>query len=211
MGRASKKLYSKLPERRCIVSRSRLPKAQLIRFVVNPEGVMTPDIEEKLPGRGYWVKSERQALMTVERMKLFNRTARKDVETPNHLAELVDARLSGRVIQLLALARKSGRTTTGFEKVKEILSRGGVEVFLQARDGSPGQKAKLSARFPGSHFFDCLDQSELGMAFGRESVVYVAVRKGPIVKKMLLELCRLAGLRNVSMARHVSTLEPAMS
>lgn len=149
--------------------------------------------------------------MTVEKMKLFNRAARKDVETPNHLAELVEARLSGRVIQLLALARKSGKTIAGFEKVKETLSRGRVEVFLQARDGSPSQKAKLSASFPESHFFDCLDQSELGMAFGRQSVVYAAVQKGPIVKKMHLELGRLAGLRNVSMAGHVSTLEPAMS
>jgi len=43
---------SRSRERRCIVSGEVLPEAKLIRFVVSPDGEITPDIAAKLPGRG---------------------------------------------------------------------------------------------------------------------------------------------------------------
>ena len=51
-------------ERRCIVTGDTRDKADLIRFVVGPDGSVVPDIEGKLPGRGLWVSAERQTLET---------------------------------------------------------------------------------------------------------------------------------------------------
>src|SRR5262249_2013886 len=41
--------------RRCAVTRALRPKDQLIRFVLSPDGVVVPDLKEKLPGRGVWL------------------------------------------------------------------------------------------------------------------------------------------------------------
>ena len=44
-----------LTERKCLVSQESGLKAGLIRFVTSPDGVVVPDILEKLPGRGYYL------------------------------------------------------------------------------------------------------------------------------------------------------------
>jgi len=50
------------PERRCVVTGEVQPKAGLVRFVLSPEGVIFPDLAEKLPGRGIWVTANRDLI-----------------------------------------------------------------------------------------------------------------------------------------------------
>ena len=45
--------------RRCALTRMRLPKEDLIRFVLAPSGEIVPDLKERLPGRGVWVTADR--------------------------------------------------------------------------------------------------------------------------------------------------------
>ena len=52
------------PQRRCLVTRASRPKGGLLRFVVSPEGVLVPDLGEKLPGRGLYVMPDRALLET---------------------------------------------------------------------------------------------------------------------------------------------------
>ena len=42
-------------QRRCIVTRAERSPNDLIRFVVDPQGAVVPDVARKLPGRGVWV------------------------------------------------------------------------------------------------------------------------------------------------------------
>ena len=42
-------------ERLCVATRTVRPVADLIRFVVGPDGEAVPDLKSKLPGRGVWV------------------------------------------------------------------------------------------------------------------------------------------------------------
>ena len=51
-----------LAERKCLVSQGSSPKSGLIRFVTSPDGVVVPDIMEKLPGRGYYVAADLNVL-----------------------------------------------------------------------------------------------------------------------------------------------------
>ena len=71
------------PERRCLATGEVQPKRGLIRFAVSPDGVVVPDILEKLPGRGLWVHAERDALETVIKKKLFSRGAKAQVTVPD--------------------------------------------------------------------------------------------------------------------------------
>lgn len=49
-------------KRRDIASGDVADVAGLIRFVIGPDGQVTPDLLQKLPGRGLWVKASRDSL-----------------------------------------------------------------------------------------------------------------------------------------------------
>src|SRR5580658_9275644 len=50
------------PLRRCVVTRERLPKEQMFRFVVSPDRALIPDLAGKLPGRGIWLSASRDVI-----------------------------------------------------------------------------------------------------------------------------------------------------
>lgn len=182
------------PERRCIVTGEVQPKAGLIRFVAGPDGQVVPDLAEKLPGRGIWVSAHRAAIQKAAAKGLFSRAAKAPVKAPEDLAEMVEAGVARRLVELLSLARKSGRAVAGFEKVKGWLAEGRAKVLLQASDGSDRGKGKLWTP-TGGRWFGCLTASELGLSFGRDHVIHGALAAGGLTDKVILEAGRLTGLR----------------
>ena len=51
------------PERRCIATGESGPTGLLIRFVLGPDAQVVPDLAERLPGRGVWLKADRDLLL----------------------------------------------------------------------------------------------------------------------------------------------------
>lgn len=190
----SDKSRSDGPERRCIATGESQPKGGLIRFVAGPEGQVVPDIAGKLPGRGTYVAARRAALEKAVQKKLFARGLKAPVTVPDGLVAEVEKQLARRVIDLLSLARKSGRAVAGYEKVKDWLAREEAETLLQASDGSGRGKSKLSTPYRG-HYIGWLTQDELGMAFGRECVIHAALASGGLGQRVVEEAQRLKGLR----------------
>ncbi|MDM7256015.1 MAG: RNA-binding protein [Paracoccus sp. (in: a-proteobacteria)] len=188
------------PERRCIATGEVQPKFGLIRFVAGPEGQIVPDLAGKLPGRGIWVAADRDALDKAAAKGLFARGAKAQVTVPEGLADLVEAMLARRVIELISLTRKSGRAVAGFEKVKDWLSRGQAKVLFQASDGSDRGKGKLWTP-EGGRWFGCLTASELGLAFGRDHVIHSALAPGGLTESTIRDASRLAGLRGIDGGR----------
>ena len=182
------------PERRCIVTGETAPKRGLVRFVVSPDGEIAPDILEKLPGRGIWVTAERDAIETAVRKNLFARAARAQVRVPEDLADRVEAGLARRLTDLIALKRKAGEAVAGFEKVKDWLASGNVAVLLQATDGSERGKSKLWTP-QGARYFSVLTARELGLAFGRQSVIHGALAAGGLAPRVVEGAAKLQGLR----------------
>ena len=189
-----KKDHNDGPERKCIVTGEVQPIHGLIRFVVGPDGSIVPDILEKLPGRGIWVSSDRAALETAAKKNLFSKAARTKVTLPENIADVVETQLVRRVTDLLALARKSGDAVAGYEKVKDWLGKDVADVLIQASDGSERGKSKLSTPYKG-FFIGWLSANELGLAFGRETVIHAALGTGGLSKRVVEEAARLKGLR----------------
>ncbi len=181
-------------ERKCIATGEVLPKAALIRFVVGPEAAIVPDILGKLPGRGIWVSATRAALEKAVAKGLFARAAKQPVSVPEDLVARVEAQLAQRLIDLIALARKSGLAVAGFEKVKDRLNKEDVKVLLQSSDGSERGKTKLWTP-EGARYVGWLTTEELGRAFGRETVVHAAIGAGGLAPRVVEEAARLKGLR----------------
>ncbi|WP_406871076.1 RNA-binding protein [Thioclava sp. 'Guangxiensis'] len=181
-------------ERRCIVTQDVQPKVGLVRFVLGPDGLIYPDVAEKLPGRGIWVTSDREIIEKAVAKGLFSRGAKTKAEAPDNLADLVDQALAQRVVELISLVRKSGKAVCGFEKVKGWLAEGRAKVLFQATDGSERGKGKLWTP-EGSRWFGCLTSAELGLAFGRDRAIHGALGSGGLTPRVITEAARLAGMR----------------
>ena len=196
MTRGGQKDTGEGPERRCIVSGEVGPKAGLIRFVAGPDGQVVPDVLGRLPGRGFWVTSTREALDRAAAKGLFSRAARTKVTTPAELADLIEGMLARRVVELISLTRKAGLAVTGYEKVKDWLVNGTATVLIQASDGSERGKSKLRPPEKTGLFIGCLTAQEIGLAFGREHAIHGALAAGGLSNRVVEEAARLAGLRD---------------
>lgn len=184
-------------ERRCIATGETQPKGGLIRFVVGPEGQVVPDVLERLPGRGIWVSADRPALELAVKKNLFSRGAKMQVTVPADLLDQTETVLTRRLTDLIALSRKGGYAVAGFEKVKSWLAEGRAKVLLQASDGSERGKSKLWTP-EGGRFFGCLTATELGLAFGRQSVIHGALAAGGLTARVVEEAAKLQGLRKAN-------------
>ena len=183
------------PERRCVATGESAPAEGMIRFVIDPEDRVTPDLAGKLPGRGVWVGARREYLEKAVGKKLFSRAIKRQVTAADSLIEDVERLLARRVTDAISMARKAGLAVTGFEKVKARLKSGGAAVLLEARDASEQGKAKLAPLAGGAEVIECLNKDELGLAFGRDFVVHAALDDGGAAQRVILEAKRLAGFR----------------
>ena len=181
------------PERKCIASGEVQPKAGLIRFCLDPEGQVVPDVAAKLPGRGFYVTSDRALIEKAATKGLFARAARQPVKVAPGLADLVEGLVARRLVDSISLARKANEAVTGYEKVKEWLVSGRAVVLVQASDGSERGKAKF--RPPEGGFIGLLTAAELGLAFGRERAIHAALAAGTLARRVVDEAARLEGLR----------------
>lgn len=183
-------------QRRCLALGAPRDRALLIRFVVGPEAMIVPDVDERLPGRGLWVTADRGAIDLVVRRKLFARAARQAVQVPENLPDLLEAALLRRCRDLLGLARRAGQGVFGQQKVRERLLDGVMTgVMLEAADGAEGDCRKLRALAPAMPVVRVLSAAEIGAGVGREHIVHGLLQSGRLADRFIRESSRLAGFR----------------
>ena len=183
-------------ERKCIATGQVLSKGELVRFVVGPNNILYPDPENKLPGRGIWVKADRSAIAKAEREKLFSQASKQSANCIENLPEQVEKLITNCITNLIGLSRKSGQCVGGYEKVKDWLKKDMVKVLIQSSDGSNREKSRLKTPEDGS-FIGWLTSKELGKAFGRENITHCALASGGLTQRIVEDAQRLRGLRVV--------------
>ena len=188
------------PLRRCIVTRERLPKERMIRFVLGPDRMVVPDLAARLPGRGMWLSARADVVETARTKgglaRSFARAARGPVTLPVDLAALLQASLVRRIVDLLGLARRAGQAVSGFQKAREWLVAGRAGLVVQASDGSADERARfLSGVKDGVPVAAPLPGAELGRIFGRDHAVHVVVSPGRLAEALANEIARLSALR----------------
>lgn len=184
------------PLRRCIVTRRVRSRRELLRLVIGPDGMVVPDIEGKLPGRGLWITPDRAVIAEALRRGHIAKAARQAVTAPPDLADRIEAGLTRRCLELLGLARRAGQAAVGYEKVRAWLAAGKAGLLVQAADASPEGKRKLQALSRGGvPVIEVLTAAELAAALGRDTVVHVAVAPGRLAARLADEARRLEELR----------------
>ncbi len=187
------------PVRQCAVSRERRPQAEMIRFVADPDGIVVPDIAARLPGRGVWVGAARETLERAVRTQAFARGLKCRVSVPDGLADRVEALLLARCQGVLGMAKKAGSVVLGFDQVRASLRRGRPGWLLEASDGGEDGRNKVyslaRALYGESGVSGALSAAELGMAFGRASVVHGLLEVGSFAEAWAVAYRRLIGFR----------------
>lgn len=206
MGRGGAAKRRDGPERRCIATGVSGPITPLIRFVLSPDGVVTPDLAEKLPGRGVWLSADASAVAQAMKKRLFNRAFKAQVVAPDDLQATLERLLTQRAIEAVSLCRKAGAAVAGFERVRDALLRAEVSgpegaeratgvYLLQAHDGAVDGRRKLARLAPPEARFETLGATELGLAFGRPYVIHALLAEGGATQRALREFQRLDGVR----------------
>lgn len=183
------------PERRCIVSGEVRPKEELIRCVVSPDGIVVPDVDSKLPGRGLWLSAARDVVNTACAKNAFSRAARQKVRPMDGLADRIEALLVQRCLSLIGMARRNGTVIYGFEKTRNWLKDGKCAVVLAARDGAEDGRSKIKALAQALPLIELFDAEELGHAVGRDHLVHMGLAPGPLAARLQVEASRLQGFR----------------
>ena len=186
-------------ERRDIVSGQVMPEEALIRFVASPDGVVTPDVARKLPGRGMWVAASREAVEQAAKKNLFSRSAKSKLTAPADLADQVETLLRRRILDGLGLAKRSGDLILGFEKVRDSVANGRAAWLIEASDAAPDGRRKLlqaAHKSPDQpRLFGVFTSDELGLALGGDNVIHLALLAGRGAKRWSADADRLAGFR----------------
>lgn len=183
--------------RRDIASGTSVDTARLIRFVVAPDGVLTPDLAEKLPGRGMWVASDRPSLEIAIKRNIFSKAAKRQVKAAPELVSLVHDLLRRRCLDLLGLARREGGMLNGFEKVLAAVKSGKTAWLIEASDSAEdGRKRVMAAartQQPEPRVCGVFSNEELSLAVGQENAIHAALLGGRRVKRWTAEMDRLSG------------------
>jgi predicted RNA-binding protein YlxR (DUF448 family) len=188
------------PERRCIVTGETKGRADLVRFVVGPDGAVVPDLKGDLPGRGLWVTASRPAVETAVARRLFAKAARANVAAAADLADLTERLLARRAGELLGLANRAGLVAAGFEKTRARLVRGEAAALVGARDGAADGRRKLRALAGAIPVIEALSSAELDLALGRGNVIHAALAAGGLTLRFVTETTRLSGFRDADFA-----------
>ena len=173
-----------------------------MRFALAPDGVVTPDLGAKLPGRGAWVAATKAAIVAAAAKGHFARAFKvparlSEGATPEDLADAVMAGLEGRALAALGLARRAGKVVAGFEKTKAALKEASVAVLLTASDAGADGALKLKRLAAGLPLVAAFTARAQGDALGREAVTHAALLTGAEATRFLREIDRLAGFRPV--------------
>src|SRR5258705_5128089 len=110
-------------DRLCAPTGEVTPVADMIRFVVAPDGSVVPDLKRRLPGRGIWITATRPALCSALARKAFARSFKREVRVAGDLVESTERLLEQAALDGLAMTHKAGRAVIGFAKVEAALGR----------------------------------------------------------------------------------------
>jgi predicted RNA-binding protein YlxR (DUF448 family) len=193
------------PERRCVISGETAPRDALVRLAISPDGLVLPDAQEKAPGRGAWIGTDRAGLESAiasGKLKAGLSRAFKTgaLEIPDALPQLVEDALKRVVLDRLGLELRVGKLVLGTQRIAETARCGGVALLCHASDASEDGRKKLDqawrvgreAEGSGERGLTLpLDRSALSVALGRDNVVHLALVDDAAAARVLKPLTRL--------------------
>lgn len=179
--------------RKCIVSQDVLEKTAMLRFVVSPDGLVTPDVRNNLPGRGAWVTAERKMVEQAIEKGAFNRAFKQKVAPMEGMTGIIESLLKKSVLDGLSICRKSGDLQMGHLKAEESILSGRTRIYVVANDAGKDTRKKLTAKMrtiaekkgKKCYIVDHFSTAELVKCLGQDKVIHIAIKTGPLAMSLL--------------------------
>jgi uncharacterized protein len=207
-------------ERFCAATSTVRPVADMIRFVVSPDGVPVADLKRRLPGRGIWITATRQALRTAIARKVFGRGFKREVRLAPDMVEATERLLEQAALAALAIAHKAGKVAIGFVKTEQALDRDRVAALIRAADAAAdgarkleaARRRRLEAGAEEVAVISMLTSAQLDLALGRSNVIHAALLAGResdtfMARAGLLDRFRTGGLDDRNELTHAAKTE----
>jgi len=181
------------PQRTCIACRRTTDRDGLLRFVLDPDGRLLPDLSRKLPGRGAHVCITEACLRRALDRNIFSRAFKRPVVPVDSQIVLDEVRsaVCRRVMNLLALANRAGAVISGSDQVEQGLkSFQDVEFLLISHDTSP-ERCRMFAARAGARSVPVIvgfTSDEIGAVLGKISRNVVLFRRNGLTVKLHEEL-----------------------
>ncbi|SNY90395.1 hypothetical protein SAMN04515647_0559 [Cohaesibacter sp. ES.047] len=184
--------------RQCLVTRDILPKANMIRFVLSPDGQVVPDLKMRLPGRGVWVMANYETVVQAVKKGHFARGFKQKVQCDDGMADLIAGQMESGCLSALSMTRKAGQIVTGFGKVEGAIAQGEVKSLLHAADAAEDGQKKLAQAVRRRYGSDGelpvirrFSAEALSAALGQGNVVHAALLAGSASKSFLKQVAML--------------------
>jgi uncharacterized protein len=172
-------------ERLCIATRQARPVGELIRFVLDADGAVVPDLKRRLPGRGVWITARRYLIEDAVRRRLFRHGFKAEIRVSADLPDELDRLVEQWVLNALSIAHKAGLVILGFAKVEAAVAAAPLVALLRARDAGEKSSHRLAAAFrrrtdvaAEGKIVEAFTSSQLDLALGRLNVVHAALLAG---------------------------------
>ncbi len=191
--------------RKCIVTgdvAAERDAAPMVRFVLDPASVLTPDIAAKLPGRGAWITASREHLATALKRRLFHRAFGEAVTLPDGMddqafIDFVANLAARRLLDGVGLSRRAGDVILGGDDIDAYLKGGRkLAVVLSATDASDRGRdgaIRAAAKADAPHY-QLFTREALSAAIGLHGVKHIAIKAGRAGERNRTEFQRLSPL-----------------
>ena len=180
------------PQRSCLGCGNSREKGALLRFVLAPDGVLTPDLKGNLPGRGAYSCPNPGCLGLALKKKRFAATFKLPVAgaDPESLTAEIRLLVTERIKGYLSLAAKAGRVFSGGDAVTGGMRGGKAGLLFIATDLSEESRKKFTAMaaHAGVELVALCDMACLGALIGKENRGVAAVEPGGFIAPMRREL-----------------------
>lgn len=166
---------AKKPVRTCAACHGTEDPESLVRWVVDPEGNVAPDLASRSFGRGAWLHPRRECIKKVT--GALSRSFKQSVvTTPEQALGLLARAGHTRALALIGAARRQRLLAVGGQAVVDAVDSGQARAVVVARDSGAGARLSAVERAVSAGMargFSTKD--ELGRLLCRPEVAVVAV------------------------------------
>ncbi len=183
--KTSPKPSKKTQIRRCIVTREEAHKSDLLRFVVNHEGVLHFDINQKLPGRGLYISPVREHLQTAIDKNLFSKSAKRRVMIQDDFMTHVETSLRQVVLNYIGLAKRASVLTSSLDKIIKFIKNNSVACYITSSSEESDGYRKVASKIGSSPIITEFTNEELSQVLSLENAVHLTIKQGELADTFL--------------------------
>lgn len=189
-----------IPQRSCIACRKSGDKNTLIRFVASPDGIITPDFDYKLPGRGAYTCISSKCLADAVGRKQFARAFKREIllQTPADLNSMMVNCMLARISGFVSLANKAGKIVAGGSMVQDAIrssSKPGLILLATDTSDAVAEKIMALAEYNSLKLIKILNKDEYGALLGKAPKSAIAIRSAGFAGSIFKEFERYSNFQ----------------